>query len=292
MLPASVSVGLPVFNGARFLPRALDSLLAQRNVDVEVVVCDNASTDETHVIATRYAQRDPRVRVLRSQANLGVERNFARALDSAAGDYFMWAACDDWWAPDFAAHLVAALERNLAAVVAMSAVERVDEGGQIVDVVRYAGGANPERLSSWELTMQLAGGRPYHLFVYGVFRREFLRRAFTGFAPVVAADRLLMCRVAMAAPFAYVDEVLHRRTIRQATIADRYADETIGRLWRSRGARWRMAAAAGPYLWRSPVLPRSRRLWVPAVVLRLIKANAGRALADAGVLKRKAAVTR
>ena len=281
-----VSVGLPVFNGARFLSRALDSLLAQRGVDLELVICDNASTDETPAIASSYASRDPRVRVQRSDTNLGVERNFARALESASGEYFMWAACDDWWAPDFAARLVAALERNPAAAVAMSAVERVSEAGHPVDLVRYDGAANPERLSPWQLTMLLAGGRPYHLFVYGLFRTAFLRRVFTGFPPVVAADRLLMCRVAMAARFAYVDEVLHRRTVRQASIANRYAGENIGRLWQVRGARWRMAAAAGPYLWRSPVLPPNRRPWVVAVVLRLIKASAGRALADAGLVRR------
>ena len=275
-----VSVGLPVFNGAQLLPRALDSLLAQRGVHLEVIVCDNASTDDTGTIAAGYADRDARVRVLRSAANLGVERNFARALDAASGEYFMWAACDDWWAPDFASRLLATLEKNPAAVVAMSAVERVNEGGAVLDVVRHEGEANPERLSPWQLTMLLAGGRPYHLFVYGLFRTGFLRRTFTGFAPVVGADRLLMCRVAMAGGFAYVDEVLHRRTVRQAPLAARYANEAIGRLWQSPMARWRLAVAAGPYLWRSPVLPRNRRLWVPAVVMRFVKAAIGRTLAD------------
>ena len=284
-----VSVGLPVFNGARFLSRALDSLLAQRGVDLELVICDNGSTDETPAIASSYASRDARVRVQRSETNLGVERNFARALEAASGEYFMWAACDDWWAPDFAARLVSALERNPAAAVAMTAVERVTEAGHPVDVVRHQGAANPEHLSPWQLTMLLAGGRPYHMFVYGLFRTAFLRRVFTGFPPVVAADRLLMVRVAMAAPFAYVDEVLHRRTVRQTPIASRYAEENIGRRWRMRSARWRMAAVAGPFLWRSPVLPPNRRLWVVAVVLRLLKASAGRALADAGWLKRNAA---
>ena len=282
----SVSIGLPVFNGARFLPRALDSLLAQRGVTLELIVCDNASTDETAAIAATYAERDSRVRVSRSAVNLGVERNFARALEQASGEYFMWAACDDWWAPDFAARLVAALERLPGAVVAMSAVDRVDETGRVLDRVRHEGDSNPERLSGWQLTMQLAGGRPYHLFVYGVFRTAFLRRAFTGFAPVVGADRLLMCRVAMAGGFAYVDDVLHRRTVRQAPIATRYADEAIGRQWQSRLARWRLAAAAGPYLWRSPVLPRERRIWVPAIVMRFVKAAVGRAVADAGWLNR------
>lgn len=274
----AVSIGIPVYNGARFLGRALDALLAQERISFEILVSDNASTDATREIAEAYAARDSRIRVSRSASNVGVEANFARVLEAASGTYFMWAACDDWWAPEFLATLVAALEKCPDAVVAMSAVERIDESGQPVDIVRFAGASDPARLSPWELTLQLAGGRPYHLFIYGLYRTSFIKRAFTGFAPVIAADRLFMCRVAMAAPFVYVDEVLHRRVVRHAAIADRYPDEPIGRLWRGTAARWRLALAAGPYLWRSPVLPRRRRAWVPVVVLRFAKSALGHGL--------------
>ena len=274
----AVSIGVPVYNGAQFLGRALDSLLSQEHVSFEILVSDNASTDTTREIAEAYAARDARIRVSGSATNLGVEANFARVLENASGTYFMWAACDDWWAPEFLSRLVAALDNRPEAVVAMSAVERVDESGRLADVVRFGGPADPARLTPWQLTLQIAGGRPYHLFIYGLYRTSFIKRAFTGFAPVIAADRLFMCRVAMAAPFAYVDEVLHRRVVRNASIADRYSDEAIGRLWRGTAARWRLALAAGPYLWRSPVLPRGRRAWVPAVVMRFAKAALGYAL--------------
>ncbi|MEO6212469.1 MAG: glycosyltransferase [Vicinamibacterales bacterium] len=276
-----VTVGLPVFNGERFLARALDSLLAQQFVDFEIHIFDNGSTDATVSIADSYAARDPRVRVSRSALNVGVEANFARALAAASGSYFMWAGCDDWWASTYVSRLLSTLERRPDAVVAMSAVERVDETGRVIDVVRHAGASDPSRLTPWQLTMLLAGGRPYHLFIYGLYRTPFLQRAFTGFAPVVAADRLFMCRVAMAGGFGYVDDVLHRRLVRQAPLAERYAEEPIGRLWRGSWARWKLVLAAGSYLYRSPVLPRSRRIWIPAVVLRFAKATLGHTLTQA-----------
>lgn len=284
-MTALVSIGLPVYNGARFLGRALDSLLAQRGANLEILVSDNASTDGSAAIAESYARRDPRVRLFRSAVNAGAEANFARVLREATGTYFMWAACDDWWAPSFVDRMIAALDASPQAVVAMSAVERIDENGQVVDVVRYAAVADPSRLSPWQLTMRLAGGHPYHLFIYGLYRTAFLRSAFTGFAPVVAADRLFLCRVAMAGRFAYVDDVLHRRLVRQAPIAERYPDEPMGRLWRSAWPRWRLALMAGPYLWRSPVLPARRRLWVPAIVLRFARASLGHALVETGWMK-------
>jgi len=151
-----VSVGVPVFNGARFLPRALDALLAQHWPSLEIIISDNASTDGTSAIADQYAARDPRVRVLRWPANVGVSRNFSRVLEEASGEYFMWAACDDWWSPAFVPSLVGALEQAPSAVVAMSAVERVDEDNQTLDVVRFSGGSDPARLSARELSMRLA----------------------------------------------------------------------------------------------------------------------------------------
>ena len=277
-----VSIGLPVYNGERFLARALDALLAQDAAGLEILISDNGSTDRTAQIAAAYAARDARITVMRSEVNVGIEANFARVLAAARAPYFMWAACDDWWAPGFVSRLQAALERNPAAVVAMSAVQRVDESGRVVDVVGYRDRADPSRLTPWQLAMQLAGGRPYHLFVYGLYRTGFLRRVFTGFAPVIAADRLFVCRVAMAGGFAYVDEVLHRRLVRQTPIGERYADESIGRRWRGLWPRWRLAIMAGPYLWRSPVLPPARRLWIPAIVLRFAKAGLGHTLAQAG----------
>jgi glycosyltransferase involved in cell wall biosynthesis len=282
-----VSIGLPVYNGARYLSRALDALLAQRLDSLEILISDNASTDETAAICQSYARRDPRIRYVRADANAGVEANFKKVLGMASGTYFMWAGCDDWWAPEFVPRLVSALEERPEAVVAMSAVERIDESGRLLDVVRHAGRTDPSRMSAAQLVFALAGGRPYHLFIYGLYRTAFLERTFTGFPSVIAADRLFMVRAALCGGFAYVDDVLHRRLVREKPIAERYADERIGHLWQGSWPRWRLALVAGPYLWRTPGLPVNRRLLVAAVVLRFLKASLGHTLVRAGLIGRR-----
>lgn len=276
-----VCVGVPVYNGARYLRRALDALLAQDWPALEVLVSDNASTDDSLAIAEWYAAIDSRVRVARFSANAGLEANFSRVLAAADGAYFMWAACDDCWHPQFVRRMVEALEGRPQAVVAMSAVERVNEAGRVVDVVRFRGALDPSQMGSREMAMKLAAGRPYHLFIYGLFRTSFIKQAFTGFAAVIGSDRLFMCRVAMAGGFAYVDEVLHRRLVRDTPIAERYANEALGQLWRGAWPRWRLALAAGPYLWSSPVMPASRRWWIPAIVARFMKASLGHTILGA-----------
>ena len=70
-----VSSGLPVYNGQATLAASLDSLLAQTFRDFEVIICDNASTDDTPAIAGEYAWRDPRIRYHRSDQNRGAAPN-------------------------------------------------------------------------------------------------------------------------------------------------------------------------------------------------------------------------
>lgn len=92
-----VSMGMPVYNGAKFIREALDSLLAQTFTDFELIISDNASTDETEAICHEYAAKDERIRYVRQAKNLGPGTNFKFVLDEAVGDYFMWTAADDVW---------------------------------------------------------------------------------------------------------------------------------------------------------------------------------------------------
>src|SRR6266508_180906 len=92
-----VSIGMPVFNGQRFIRQALDSLLSMDYPNFELIISDNASTDGTAEICQDYAARDRRIRFYRNAKNEGAFGNFARVLALARGNYFMWAAHDDIW---------------------------------------------------------------------------------------------------------------------------------------------------------------------------------------------------
>lgn len=93
--PPAVSIGMPVYNGEPYIREALDSLLAQTFPDFEVIISDNASTDNTQTICQEYAGRDSRVRYVRQSKNTGALANFQFVLGEAQGEYFLWAAADD-----------------------------------------------------------------------------------------------------------------------------------------------------------------------------------------------------
>src|SRR5437868_2369150 len=90
-----VSVLVPAFNDAAFLAEALDSVLAQDVYSLEVIVSDDASTDGTLDVARAYAARDGRVRVLVNAENLGMTRNWNRALAEARGEFVLKLDADD-----------------------------------------------------------------------------------------------------------------------------------------------------------------------------------------------------
>ena len=96
-----VTVGLPVYNSARYVRQSLDSLLAQTFRDFVLIISDNASTDGTAEICEQYAATDPRVRYFRNDANIGNPRNFNRIAELTETRYLKWSTADDSWEPRF-----------------------------------------------------------------------------------------------------------------------------------------------------------------------------------------------
>ena len=262
-----VSIGLPVYNGERDLPRALDCLQAQDYDNFEIVISDNASTDGTQQILEEYAARDARIKLSFNNTNIGIIANFESVLEKANGAYFMWAAHDDLWSKSFVRTMVKELEDHPDASVAMSTVERLHENGSAGDVVRFEGAANPNLITTFQLVMALAHGSPHHYFIYGLFRRDFLRQAFKNFPIVIASDRLMMIQIAMSTRFRYVDEVLHTRYINEQPIPVRYKDEEFGKAWHDRHAQLKKDLALGPYLLQSQIIPWQRKFWIPIIVI-------------------------
>ena len=112
-----VSIGLPVYNGEKFLAEAIESILGQTFSDFELIISDNASTDRTEEIARSYAASDRRIRFVRQEGNRGASKNFGLVFELASGEYFKWAAYDDVLMPDFLTECVALLDDDPSAVL-------------------------------------------------------------------------------------------------------------------------------------------------------------------------------
>ena len=126
--PPKVTIGIPVFNGEKFLRGCLDCFLAQTYTNFELIISDDASTDSTSKICNEYAEQDPRIKYIRHTKNLGMESeagftplpNFNFVLNQASSPYFMWAGVDDKWEPEFIEKNVNVLEANTNFVASTS----------------------------------------------------------------------------------------------------------------------------------------------------------------------------
>jgi glycosyltransferase involved in cell wall biosynthesis len=203
-----VSIGLPVFNGADFLRLSIESILAQDFHDLELIIADNASTDETESICREIASRDCRVRYYRNQVNLGAARNYNKVFELSRGEYFKWAAHDDECHPTMIRKCVEALDHASDSVAMVYPLaELIDERGNILsaplDRVSSADARPFRRLA--QLVWSLSMCDP----IFGLIRKDYLVRTglIGGF---FGADNVLLGELAMLGEIRELDEVLFR----------------------------------------------------------------------------------
>lgn len=112
MLNPKVSVLIPAYNYAQYLPEAIDSVLEQTFENFELIIVDNCSTDNTEEIVNAYAKHDPRVKFIRNQENIGMYRNYNQSLLLATGDYIKFLNADDKFEPTLLEKFVTIFENN------------------------------------------------------------------------------------------------------------------------------------------------------------------------------------
>jgi glycosyltransferase involved in cell wall biosynthesis len=219
-----VSVGLPVYNGDRFLEEAITSMLAQTFTDFELIIVDNASTDRTADICLKYAEIDSRVRYSRNATNIGGTRNQNLTLDLARGEYFRWAAHDDAVEPDMLLRCVEMLDARPDIVLCVPWVRSI-HGDYAVDLgVRVPGegtAATPAARVEQLLRWQHPGEQQYGLMRTAVIRRVHPLDGYPG------SDRVMLCELAVQGRFAVVPETLFIK---------RFHEDNFYKDWRGRMA--------------------------------------------------------
>lgn len=214
-LSPKLSIGLPVYNGERFLAQALDCLLAQTFRDFEIIVSDNASTDGTPQICNAYAQRDPRLRYVRNPRNMGAVANFNRVFELSTASLFKWAAHDDLHRETYLESCVRLLDDNPDVVLAHSNSAFIDENGEPFPFDRETGSyldpktGVPEKADSPEIGdhpaatnrfWQVLAWARWGTLIFGVIRRQILQqtRLMPNFA---GGDRALLAELALLGRF-------------------------------------------------------------------------------------------
>lgn len=121
MLSPTVSVLIPVYNAGDFLEKCLDSIVGQTYRNLQVVLVDDGSTDDSEAICRRYAENDSRIKVY-SKPNSGVAATRNALLSKISGEYVLFVDADDWIEPDMIEYLISVAHRDNAEIVCCSNV--------------------------------------------------------------------------------------------------------------------------------------------------------------------------
>jgi glycosyltransferase involved in cell wall biosynthesis len=200
-----LSIGVPTYNRAAVLERAVSSALAQTYDKIEIIVSDNASSDATEALGRSLSARDSRVRYVRQTENCGLLQNFSRVLAASRGELFMWLADDDWIDPAYATECIAALTARPDCAVACG-IDRYYDDGVLVrsgTPMNLDGDSPHDRVISYCRQVILNG------VFYGIMRRELLLQV--PLTITYGIDWLMMASMAFLGKIVTVDNVsLHR----------------------------------------------------------------------------------
>ncbi len=204
--PARATLGVPVYNGERYLAEALASVLAQDEPDLDIVISDNASTDGTQEICRQAARDDGRVRYVRAEENRGGAWNFNRVLELARAPYFTWAAADDVRRPAFVRRCLEVFaESDPATVLVYPRTQIIDSAGVVTEDLNDTDLACDEP-TPHERMAHFLRAQAAHVF-YGLHRTDVLRST-RGIRRTVGNDLVILTELACRGPFALVPEQL------------------------------------------------------------------------------------
>jgi len=197
---------MPVYNGEKYIRKALDSLLEQTFTDFELIISDNASTDRTQEICLQYTCRDSRVRYFRNEENIGAARNFNRLVELSSGEFFMWAGDHDMWDRAFISRCMEVLTRNMTAALCYSRVMIIGPEDEVL-------GLSPTNLDTSNLEDPSERFRKtirevrFCEMIYGLIRSSALRQTSV-METVISPDYLLIAELSLKGSFVQIPEVL------------------------------------------------------------------------------------
>jgi glycosyltransferase involved in cell wall biosynthesis len=215
--PPKISIGLPVFNGERYLAGALNCLVRQDFEDFELIISNNASTDGTDAICRDFANRDPRIRYYRSETNIGASPNYNRVFKLARGEFFKWASHDDECHISLLRRCLERFEEGPASAVL------VFPKSEIIDEVGEARFQSPDAVDSLSpRPLKRLARVLYHVTfanaLWGLIRSDALRR--TRLMGCLEADLVLLGELSMLGELIEIPEILYsQRRHRQSAMA-------------------------------------------------------------------------
>jgi glycosyltransferase involved in cell wall biosynthesis len=188
---SKVTIGMPVFNGEKFLKSSIDSLLSQTYQNFELIISDNNSTDLTESICREYKKQDSRIKYYRQKENIGPTANFRFVLEQSESEYFMWAAVDDKWKSTFLEKNMNILLNNNNIVGSVSQIQiytddKLNSNNRDTDfsnlkkklIAKFRTRGTYDMIGKYENKVRILLKKSSYPSIYSVFRTSVLKKSY------------------------------------------------------------------------------------------------------------------
>ena len=132
-----VSIVLPTYNGSRFLRKSVESCLQQTYSNIELILVDDCSTDDTGNMADEFKRSDSRVKVIHNKTNQKLPTSLNIGFGEASGKYFTWTSDDNYYAPNAIETLVKVLEENVQTDLVYADYYEIDDEGKVIGIKKF-----------------------------------------------------------------------------------------------------------------------------------------------------------
>lgn len=190
MIDPYVSIGVPVYNGAKYIGETIESILSQSYDNFELIISDNASTDGSSRICSSYAEKDKRIRYFQNKVNLGAAYNYNSVFKLSKGKYFKWAAHDDLISNNYIEKCIEIMENDPSIVICHPKTTIIDEDGNNIrnhdDMLDFRSKAPSTRLRKYLF-------RPVSMWnaIFGLIRSSELKKTPL-IGSYLASDQVLL----------------------------------------------------------------------------------------------------
>ena len=193
-----VSIGLTTFNRPKHLRKAVERLLSQTYAKIEILISDDNPESKENYEAIKDLLDDPRLTYHKKLKNEGMNLNFSSTLAWAKGEYFMWAADDDYWELDFVQNCVNELKKNKKAALCITSSSFIEadysEVGLSKEDINTMGLSEMDRFKKYFRNSQI-----HNVGFYGVYRTELLKMAYL--PNYLSNDRLVLLELSLKGEF-------------------------------------------------------------------------------------------
>lgn len=223
-----ICIGVPVYNGEKFIGLTLDSLLAQTYPNFEIIISDNASSDNTEAICKEYMKKDKRIKYYRNEINLGAAKNFNRVFELSRSKYFRWNSADDICSPNLLEKCKNMLDTYPDAALCSVNTCIIDERNKIVKF--YEDDLNLQHQQVWKRFLLLNLKLGLCNAQFGLMRSDVLRKTkLEGNYP--GSDMVFLAEMILYGKFIQIPEFLFFRRFHASAFSSLASEEQQQAYW-------------------------------------------------------------